>query len=802
MIGLTELLKNRKLAWGILIVSFLITIFFAKYARIDRIDNRLEDNVLPGEELEAYYRFLEVFGNDRILLAAFPTPNIDNELVRKLFKTELELLKHPNVQTVLSPVSPLRSNIGIQTLQDFDSFLEDNKQLNKYIENLKKTESFNRLIVSADWKIGGMVIRLKSETGDLVGSTLSEVKEIINKNMPPGTRITGIPEITRLIIDMTRRDQKMFSPLTILLMAIYLMYTYGSISTVFLPLYTMIADLIWTKGTMMASGNSINFVTSMLAPMIMSIALTYIIHVMTEYFESSRHVETFDPEILAKAIIHVHEPFIISALAVAIGFGSLIYQSIPSIAQFGTYSTMGDVLATILTFFIIPAGLVVFKNTGKQVRQVKWLEYDLEKLTRFLITNPFKVSIAIVILLGVSFYGIYILPIETSLIRFLPPHHEIQDINHYVEQNLCGIVPIEVLLESTGPRWTEVEMVQRVRHFQEEVASTPYLDRSLSYVDLIQDFDRMFSDEPNHVPKTEEEIYDYLSFYSSGVATDPEDVEDSNPKTASNTVRKNTYTIKMASFTPFVAGGMLGEFIASSAMTTHISLRLKDRSSRELVESFEIIKTLMKKHFSDLPVKATLTGRAAMWAEVTQNIAYNEITSFTMSFTIITLLMAVFFRSLKVGVAAIIPNIVPVLFTYGCMGLAGTPFSTATGMIASIAIGLSVDDTIHILCQYRYELSHNIEEMEAIVRTMVHKGRATFLTMVPLFAGFFVLTLSDFAPTKYFGIFISIGVGLDLICELLVTPIVLLAMKPFPIPHKTLKSEKPSPESSTEHHSH
>ncbi|MBF0502368.1 MAG: MMPL family transporter [Candidatus Riflebacteria bacterium] len=791
---LSDLFRKRWLACVILAVALVITLFFGHFARIDRIDNRLEDNVLPGEMLNAYYRYLQTFGNDRILLAAFPSPNIDKTLVRQLFATELALISHTNVQTVLSPITALRVNLGVKTMEDLEKFLSEEKQLERYLENLKRTKSMDRLIISHDWKVGGLVIRLKQETGDLVGSTLLEIHQIIDQNMPAGTMLTGVPEITRLIIDMTRRDQKMFSPLTIMLMAIYLWFTYRSWFGVLIPLFTMIADLIWTKGTMMAMGNSVNFVTSMLAPMVMSISLTYIIHVLTEYFESSRNADTFDPEILTKSLKHVFEPFMISGMAVMIGFGSLMYQSIASIAQFGCYSAMGDVLAMALTFILVPAGIVAFGSTGKGVRSVRWLECDLENLTWFLLKNPRKIWVAILLLIGLSGYGIWILPIETSLIRFLPRNHPIQDANRLVEKNLCGIVPIEIFLESQGPRWTQVDMAHRVRHLQEDLASVTFLDRSLSYVDLIQDFDRMFSGEPNHIPKTEEEICDYLTFYSPTVATDPEELEEQRLEQATATAMtasSSRKTFEVATFTAFPTGGMLGEFIASNAMSTHVSIRMQDRSSRELMESFNAIQVLLQKHFADIPVKATLTGRAAMWADVSQNIANNEITSFEMSFLIITLLMAFFFRSLWVGITAIIPNIVPVLFTYGCMGLFGVPFSTATGMIASIAIGLSVDDTIHILCQYRHELAKDPDERNSIVRVMVHKGRATFLTMVPLFAGFFVLSLSDFSPTRYFGIFISIGVGLDLICELLITPIVLLTMKPYKIPPPNEASHDP-----------
>ncbi len=787
------LFGNRRLAWLVVIVVLLITAKLAPFARLERIDNKLEDNVLHDEALAAYYRFLNTFGNDRILLAAFPVDKIDRPLVRRLFATEQALLELHNVQTVLSPITALRVNLGVSTWQQLEQFLEDERQLERYVENMKKTTTMDRLIISSDWKVGGLVIRLKQETGDLVADSIAEVSAVLDRNMPLGTQLTGVPEITRLIIEMTRRDQKLFSPLTVLLMAGVLWLLYRSSFGLFAPLLAIICALIWTKGTMMAMGNSVNFVTSILPPMVLSVALTFVIHVLTEYFESTRHTDTFDPALLHQSMRHVLRPFLISGVATMIGFGSLIYQSVDAIAQFGAYSALGTVFAMLLALTLVPALIMLTRCTGKHVGSIRWLELDLERLARFLLGNPRKVWCLILAFLAISLYGISILPIETSLIRFLPADHAIQDANRYVEKNLCGIVPVEILLESSGPRFTQVDMVHRVRRLQDSLASISILDKSLSYVDLVQDFDRMFSGEPNHIPATEQEIHDYLNFYSPTPASDPEELaDDANDlelavasggrRFASETFNFGARPLEISTFTAFPSGGMLGEFIASNAMTTHVSLRMRDRTSREMVEAFAVIRGHINREFAGVPIKATITGRAAMWADVAQVIAYNEITSFSMSLAIITVLMAIFFGSWKVGLTAIFPNVIPVIYTYGIMGLTGTTFSTATGMIASIAIGLAVDDTIHIIHQFKHELKKDGNEHEALVRTMVHKGRATFLTMLTLCAGFVVLTLSTFSPTRYFGIFISIGVAVDLVCELLITPVALQLFRPIPIP--------------------
>lgn len=791
MIRLFDAVARRpRLAWLLLAIVLLITGWLGKYARIDRIDNRLEDNVVANHTLEAYYRFLGAFGNDRFLLAGFSVDRIDAELVRALFDTELALLRLPNVQTVLSPVSALRTQLGITTRTALDSFLEEDHQLDRYLENMRRTRSAERLIISPDWKTGGLVIRLRQETGDLVADSLDQLQTVLDAQLGRPYHLTGIPQITRLIVDMTRRDQRMFTPLSLLLITLVLVILYRSPFGVITPLLAIIASVIWTKGVLIMSGHSVNFVTSILPPMVISIALTYAIHVLTEYRLTVRDAEHYHPEVLADVMNRVLRPIALSALTTVIGFGSLMFNEVEAIRQFGFYSGAGTLFAMLLAWIVIPSSIAARKYVGRDISSVGTLEAAIEKLARLLLRHPHRVWAGTLILCVLAGIGLANLQIETSLIRYLPDDHAIQEANGFVESNLCGIVPVELLLESDSRRWTEPELLHRVRLLQEDLASVTYLDRSISYVDLVQDFDRLFSGEPHHVPRTEEEIADYLSFYAdSPIEASDTDILTASPaapldETASGTATRAAGSVGKTASAPFtlVPGGMLAEFIVPDARTAHISLRLKDRSSRELVASFRQIEALAAKRFAGLPIRTTLTGRAVMWAEVSEILVYNEIGSFGLSLIIITILIMITFRSVKLGLTAMLPNVLPMLITYGTMGLLGVTFNTVTGMIASIAIGLAVDDTIHIIYRFREELEKDGNEVEALVRTMVAKGRATCFASIVLCSGFSVLALSGFGPTRAFGIFISFGVAAALVAELLLTPVALYTFKPVPLP--------------------
>lgn len=766
---MNSLFGRRWVGWVGLALVLAGTAFFGRYARLDRIDNRLEDNVVSNETLAAYYRFLRVFGNDRILLVGFEAPAIDPGLVRRLLDAELALLRLDNVQSVLSPVSPLRTQFGIGSRWRLERFLGEPRQLERYLENLRKTRSYDRLIVSPDWKAGGIVIRLKAETGDLVEASLAEVRAVLQDRLTIPHHLTGIPEITRLILEMTRRDQKLFSPLSVLLIGIVLWALYRTWFGMAIPLLAIVSAFVWTKGLLIANGNSVNFVTSILPPMVLSIALTYCIHLLTYYYTLAEGQREFRPDLLAEAVRHEAHPVFLSVLTTVVGFGSLLSNDIYAIGVFGLYSSIGTLLSGVLAFLVIPAGVVAFRRVEATAPSIEGLEPRLARFAAGVIRHRWWVWVVNFVGLGLAAVGIARLPVETSLIRYLPDDHQIQAANRFVEERLCGIVPIEVLLESDGRRFTEPEVVHAVRRFQAEVASVSFCDRSLSYVDLLQDFDRMFSGEPDHVPATEEEIWDYLRFYGPPIEEAEEGEEDDGSGGMASTT-----------FKPLPEGGLLPEFIASEARIAHVSLRFRDRSSKELVAGFREVERLVGKHFGGLGVRTTITGRAAMWAEVSEIIVWQEFISFFGALVVIFLVFVAYFRSWRVGAIGILPNILPTIYTFGIMGFTNTTFNTVTAMIGSIVIGLAVDDTLHLICEFRDELGKGAGPEDAIAHTMVQKGRATIFTSLVLTAGFSVLSFSGFGPTRYFGIFLSIAILTALAVELLVTPVALYCFQPFP----------------------
>ena len=178
-------------------------------------------------------------------------------------------------------------------------------------------------------------------------------------------------------------------------------------------------------------------------------------------------------------------------------------------------------------------------------------------------------------------------------------------------------------------------------------------------------------------------------------------------------------------------------------------------------------------------MKTYITGRAYLWVLTSQIIAWNQLTNFLLALAIICLVIIVYFRSLSIGLIALIPNVLPLAIIYGAMGYMSINLNTLTGMIACVAIGMTVDDTIHFIYAFREYVRDGETPESAVSKAMLKKGSSMVFTTLVIIAGFAVLMLSSFPPTFQFGACISFTFAMALVFDLMLTPAMLLVLKPF-----------------------
>ncbi len=807
-----KIIQNYK---TLILAMIAITLLLLPFARKNTIDNNIEENVLHDEKLSNYNDFLKTFGNDRLLIAAFKYETIDAKLIRDLYDLEDRLQKLPAVERVISPVSILKQSFGLNDSDSLEIWLKSPARLANYISKIYKFTSVSKTILSPENKTASLIVRLGRHVSDTDVKSVDEIIAVIesDKNIGPRVSVSGIPAIVKVIHGYTARDQKLFTPITIAVILIILFVLYRCAAGVFIPLPVIVLPLLWTQAVYNLNGNSTNFITSMMPPLLLGIALTSAIHIATAYFEKSRNVKEFDINILTANIKDLAAPIILCQITTIFGFASLGFNGIGAIMHFGIYSALGVFLTIISALFLLPALFSYFKVTGLKITGYQTSAAPMNFISKFVIRYKYMI-VALSLIAGIiGLYGITLLEVETSLIKFLPPSHPEIIKGKFIEDNLFGSVPIQIVLKVKPGSLDKNDSLEtsllnsvycnKISDFTNEILKIKDVNSAVSYVNFIQDYDREFSGEKNNIPPMADEIKDYLDFYRPYSAFDEEedDYDYEIIETAgffTGETREIIVEIKKAAApggknngatgSNFVAAGanvgqapledLLDGFINRDYTNANIAVRINDVSSKKLDAIFDSIEKLASVYLPE-NLDFYLTGRAYLWARTSEILAYNEIENFALSLVMIVVVIILYFRSLRAGLISIIPNLLPLIILYGLMGWRGIAFDTVTGMIASVAIGIGFDDTIHYIYEFRKNIKSGLSYEEATAASLRVKGSSMVFTTIVIACAFGALMTSEFIPTQHFGVLISFGMLLALLFDLFLTPALLLISKPF-----------------------
>lgn len=782
-----KVLRHYKL---ILLLALAVTVLLAPWARRGVIDNRMEENVLNDEKLDNYYDFLKTFGNDRILIAAFNYDSISAELVRALYDLEEKIAATGFVEETISPVSILKDTFDMRERASIEIWLKSPSRLNNYARKLASFECMTATIISPEKKTASMLLRLGSSVTDMDTKKIGLLIDLIEKDpfFAGRIKVTGIPTLTNVIHDYTAHDQKIFTPITMGIIMVILYILYRSFWSVLIPLIGITLPLIWTQAMFNINGNHTNFIVSMIPPLLLGIGLSACMYVYSRYSELSQGKECFDPALVYQTVSELTAPTFLCQLSTIIGFAALGGNGLGAVRSFGLYASLGVLFTLYVSLFLVPSLILFFKPFNQRVTSFQTGHRAFRWLASFAIKRHKLVFLAIGGLLATSIYGLSKLEMETSLIRFLPPDHEVIRKNRFVEDNLFGIVPIQLVLSCAPPEGVagtledtllSPRVCNAVSDLSAEIRKIAEVDSAVSYVTFIQDYDREFSREKNHIPPSAEEIKDYLDFFKSGPSgSGAYEIVEYEVDETGNTFEVAVYPETPGTTADSRAVQLLDKFITRDYLKANLALRVKDTNSRRLSEIFKQIEALAAKH---LPpnVRFHLTGRAYLWAASSELLIRNEYHDWLLTTLMVLVMLIFYFRSLPVAAMALIPNLLPTFVLYGYMGLTGMPLTTVTGMIASVALGLAVDDTIHYTYELRRVLKRVASYEEAVTETLLIKGSGIAFSSIVVAAGFSAPMASRFIPSFQFGALVCFSVAQALVFELFLTPSMWYWYKPF-----------------------
>ena len=618
--------------------------------------------------------------------------------------------------------------------------------LNIAKERILSSDLLKNYLISEDGKVAAILIEV-SDSFNEHESRESIVKQIDELQL--GTdwtwHQTGLPIIRTRYVQYMIADNITFLIPVLSMLILLLSLLFRSLVGLVLPLIVVLLTIIWTLGFMTAAGITINIISYIIPTLLMVVGISDSVHFLVKYYKTL-HLLGDKREALTQSLQKIGTAIFLTSITTAIGFGALSMVNIEIVKEFGIFTAMGVFFAFIITVLFIPSTLMLLGKTPKTKLEAYSRGYRVKIVKKLIIIvrgHPKKIIFTGIAITIIGFFGALQINPHSKLLDDLRPGNTLLEDMRLAEDRMGSVLPVEIIIT-----------VDENENFQDiqDVAVISFTDELASYISKIPEIGKVVS------------VSDYLKAINQ----------------AMNDGDKSFYQVPLSreiiSQYMLLYDSEFNSLINSDLTKLRIASQIKDIDSRR---SAEIEKELNTYIASVIPegITAEVTGTAFLALRTNNYLVKNLLGSFLVALIIITFLMIVLFRSVKMAFISILPNIIPMMVMAAVLGFLQIPLRPATAMTFAVAFGIAVDDTLHYLIRYRMELSKQ-HYRQANDSTMLGTGIAMMSTTAILSAGFLVLILSQFTPTVEFGMLSVITIVTALIGDLTFLPALLSQIKP------------------------
>jgi predicted RND superfamily exporter protein len=749
----------------LLFLIFLLTAFFAYHARHIRIDSSAA-SILPENDPEKDYydEVRRLFGSDEVAVIGIVTDNIYTpQALQKIARMTEELRKIPEVKSVVS-LSNLPDIVAKVLGEESDLLVPDIPSTPEGWADLKKkvadTPIYLKNWVSPDGRATALTVSFLesiSEDEFVRRGVDDKIQAIVDREQgPEQLYYTGLPHFKAFSAKTMRQDLFDLLPVTLVLIMVVLFFCFRSLRGVLLPTLTVIVSLIWILGIMVLCNSSLSLGSVMLPVLVLVIGTAYSLHVMAEYYEEARPGRSAS-EVVSGTLRNIATPVLIAASMTFLGFFSQIVNQIVSVREMGIYSSIGITLAAVLSLSVVPALLTLIPlPRRRQEVFAPRLSVALQRLVKWEIRHRYAVITGAIFLAVVAAAQIPSIQVGSNFLSVFPEEHPIRQAANAMSEHLSGSMGFFVVIDGSTPDiMKQQDSLRRIKDLQVYMNSLPGVDKTISFVDFVEAFDNALQSLPPE----------------EGAATPPPEKK--------TTFWENPAQLTEALQMIFISSGMVSSFVNHPSYSrSNILVRTSLTKPSEIADLVEKIQTFAREHFPPAELNAHPTGSLILYTRTTGGLISGEVQSLALTGGVIFLIMVAMFLSVRVGIIGMIPNLYPILILFGLMGLTGVILSVSTSTIASIALGLAVDDTIHIMHKLSGEVLTTANQEKALLDSLGTAGKPTFYISLLFFFGFLTLCFSTFVPVQEFGFLSAITIVTGLASEIVLLP-ALLATTPI-----------------------
>jgi len=710
--------------------------------RVDPSDEQLLGQANEGWEF--YQSARRLFGNDETMLVAVESQDVFSPGTADLVKRLTDRLSGVDgVQSVISLSNVL-------TFRNTDEGLDISPLMQKVPETREASQALRKealedpliagTLISKNGDTTGILVNLRNVQGyDFLKKVNAALDKAISQEAPEArVWVTGLPRIKLATTNIVLHDLVWFPPLISGVMMVLLWLFLRSVTGVLIPLVTVVVSVVWTMATIVALGYSLNMITALVPSLLIIITLSYSMYVVSDMRLARRREEGHDMD-LAVVLRGISLPVLLAGATTAVGFLSLTLSDLRAIQEFGLFSVIGVVYATILTLTLAPSLIVLVERrprmSGKPVAPSKNTIFDraLHAVARFDLRHRTAIFVAAGIIVVIAVAGMTRLRVGTEHISNFRADSPVRLAFEQANERLDGINPFSVIVRADYPdAFKQPGNLKLIEALEGWLREQPEIGGVTSLIDYIKAVNSAFNDK------------------------DP----------AQARIPDSSKTVSQLLF--FADSDETDRLVDSRYQTLNIMVRSKVVDSEDVKGLVDRI----SKRLKQLPahLHARTTGNGVLLNQAIDEIMWGQVKSVFSTLLVVYGMLTALFLSFGTGFMALIPNILPVVVYFGALGITGISLNPSTSLIAPMVIGVAIDDTIHYFARLNSFAKKYPDPHRSTMVTLAAVGRPMTYTSLALCVGFLLLTTSELRMQAQVGAMASFALAVAWLSDIFLTP--------------------------------
>jgi len=731
-----------KFRWIIIITALALTIVLGYQVKNLKINSDVISSLPDDDPAASLYKKVGTqFGGNDMGMIVLETDNV--------FKTEV--LQHVKQITdsirITHGISTITSITNVIDIKNNDGGIEIGKLLDEYnipkskqqLDSLKayvlSKEMYKGAIVSDDGTATLIMFTILNDADKQ--SVAKNVKEKIEAlDLPENLYFGGLPMMMNDVTNLIVADIIWLLPLVFLLIAFVLLLSFRSASGVILPLLTAGIAVVWTLGIMVLTGYELTMISNEIPIILLAVGSAYTIHVLNRINQTRDGINN---KVVIKALSYIILPVFLAAATTAIGFISFIFGSyLTMIRDFGIFTALGILFSLLLSITVVPAIISVLptykkKDNEEPVSEKKSLLSDkaLKPLVTLLFKHPKYTLTAWSVLIGLSIVGMFFIKTSVNMADYFKKDNPTRVSEDIMQKKFGGSMPVFVVFKGDMQSPDVLKTMMKTENYMKQF---PDISTTQSVADLIEEMNNVMG-EGKKIPDEKAKI-EQLWFLLDG--------QDIMPQLVSGSRDEGIIQSKFAS----VESKSMSDFVK------YMDKFINENSTENC--------------------KIEVTGMPSVYEKLNKSLLQSQLSSLVLAIIMVLLIVGIMMRSFAQGVYATMPILSTIAILFGFMGFTGIPLDIATVLVASIALGIGIDYSIHVITHYNHVFKETGDINIALEDTILKGGKAVVINVISVAAGFLVLLFSQIVPLQNFGALVALSMFGSGLGALTLLPVILI----------------------------